>query len=506
MKAFISSLFLAASTLLVVNAHAVTNVERAGCVISENTVCMDSGKKQLQGLEIERDCWATQTTYQCGGIKDASDCELLADRGCTTKSVEDTCTEYLNGECLAWERTYTCTSLEESLGSETCGAVKYCEKDENGQETCYDVSYAADTDMVPVVTLLEASRQMGVYGENTFFDGEALKCSLGAYGIGQSCCFVTKTPRGRNGEMGTANSVMMSAMWEGVKYGFRYVKAIASPWVSDMWMAAKSMITGATAAAGAATGAAAGAATVGFNVSYMGFGFATAGAAPAGAISIMNTGFYFSPMGFAIAVAVYVVTQVLMCNPTDEENRLGVLRGSNLCKEIGKYCSKKTAFGICKARKRSYCCWNSVLAKIIAIEGRKQLGKGWGSAKYPDCKGFTMEEFQKLDLGKMDFSEFYKEVQPNVLGIKDSGVAKEDQDFWSGRAEERYGELNKRVAENQTGDNFADKRENMKESLSNNGSNSLKYLDTQYESGTEPQGNINVHETDPAANDPFSRF
>ena len=43
------------------------------------------------------------------------------------------------------------------------------------------------------------------------------------------------------------------------------------------------------------------------------------------------------------------------------------------------------------------------------MQGRKQIGKAWGKPKDETCKGFTIEEFQRLDLSQMDFSEVYAE-------------------------------------------------------------------------------------------------
>ena len=38
-----------------------------------------------------------------------------------------------------------------------------------------------------------------------------------------------------------------------------------------------------------------------------------------------------------------------------------------------------------------------------------QLGKPWGAPKREQCQGFTIEEFARLDLSRMDFTEVYKE-------------------------------------------------------------------------------------------------
>ena len=51
--------------------------------------------------------------------------------------------------------------------------------------------------------------------------------------------------------------------------------------------------------------------------------------------------------------------------------------------------------------------FGSKLTRILQEQGRTQIGKSWGSAKHPDCSGFTVAQFAQLDLSKMDFSEVY---------------------------------------------------------------------------------------------------
>jgi len=97
----------------------------------------------------------------------------------------------------------------------------------------------------------------------------------------------------------------------------------------------------------------------------------------------------------------------------DDEKKLAKLRKQDRCHYIGEYCSKKLKIIGCIQHKKSYCCFNSKLARIINEQGRSQLGKGWGNAKSPQCKGFTPEEFQKLDFSKLDLSEFFGDIQQN---------------------------------------------------------------------------------------------
>jgi hypothetical protein len=76
------------------------------------------------------------------------------------------------------------------------------------------------------------------------------------------------------------------------------------------------------------------------------------------------------------------------------------------CYYVGDYCVLELPFVGCVQKKNTFCCFSSPLARIIHVQGRPQLGIGWGSAKSPNCRGFTMDEFQKLDFSKIDFSEW----------------------------------------------------------------------------------------------------
>ncbi len=79
-----------------------------------------------------------------------------------------------------------------------------------------------------------------------------------------------------------------------------------------------------------------------------------------------------------------------------------------LCHKVGTYCSDKV-LGVCITSRTAYCCFGSKLARILQEQGRAQLAKPWGSAKNATCQGFSIEEFQRLDLSKMDFAEVYAE-------------------------------------------------------------------------------------------------
>ena len=92
------------------------------------------------------------------------------------------------------------------------------------------------------------------------------------------------------------------------------------------------------------------------------------------------------------------------------------------CHYVGTYCSNKSFFGICLQKTMHYCCFGSSLPRIINEAGRPQVNKGWGSAKNPDCSGFTVSQFQQLDLTNVDFSDFYNTTLGNLTNPSSSPV------------------------------------------------------------------------------------
>ena len=79
-----------------------------------------------------------------------------------------------------------------------------------------------------------------------------------------------------------------------------------------------------------------------------------------------------------------------------------------LCAYVGSYCSD-SVLGVCLTRKKVYCCFESRLSRILQEQGRAQLPKPWAKPKAEQCLGFTIDEFARLDLSRMDFSEIYAE-------------------------------------------------------------------------------------------------
>lgn len=99
---------------------------------------------------------------------------------------------------------------------------------------------------------------------------------------------------------------------------------------------------------------------------------------------------------------------------SDEEKDLMQAQEAKSAHYIGTYCSQKSFFGICTEKAMRYCTFGGTLAKIVQREGRPQIGKSWGTPSNADCSGFTVEEFQKLDLTNVDFSEFTDDLMNQI--------------------------------------------------------------------------------------------
>lgn len=91
-----------------------------------------------------------------------------------------------------------------------------------------------------------------------------------------------------------------------------------------------------------------------------------------------------------------------------EEMLLHQRDAQGLCAYVGTYCSS-SFLGVCLTKRKVYCCFESKLSRILQEQGRQQLNKPWGKPKTEQCLGFTIDEFARLDLSKMDFSEVYAE-------------------------------------------------------------------------------------------------
>lgn len=118
--------------------------------------------------------------------------------------------------------------------------------------------------------------------------------------------------------------------------------------------------------------------------------------------------------------------KILGANCNADEKKLLELQRKSLCVYVDKKTTGTHPFHV---NKHYSCCFGNMLNKVFQVQGRKQLGRNFGSGGNPNCGGLTLEEIMRLDFQKMDFSEFIAEIKgrmkmPNVgdLEIRTRGT------------------------------------------------------------------------------------
>ncbi len=120
-----------------------------------------------------------------------------------------------------------------------------------------------------------------------------------------------------------------------------------------------------------------------------------------------STGYLsFNPYVFAAMVVVMAIEDMMACS--SEEQLLAMHKGSGLSAFINEYCSSSGPFG-CTMNTDNYCSFNSVLAEIINIQGKTQLG-----LNIADCQGISPAQLSQIDFTKINFSAFTQSLLQNA--------------------------------------------------------------------------------------------
>ncbi len=108
----------------------------------------------------------------------------------------------------------------------------------------------------------------------------------------------------------------------------------------------------------------------------------------------------------ALAGAATQFLTTFLCST--EEKMLDVKDRMGFCTFVGSYCSG-SLLGVCTTKRKTYCCFESKLSRILQEQGRPQINKPFGKPKTEQCEGFTVDEFAHLDLSVMDFTDVYSD-------------------------------------------------------------------------------------------------
>jgi len=287
-----------------------------------------------------------------------------------------------------------------------CGSQQYCMGG-----NCFNTGVTPNNDLAQTAAMIEAMRQAGNYQDPAsmlIFGGTGGSCTNTLFGL-SNCC---KSSGG--GAAMNNSSVMGYAVQAGLSVGGQAVK-YGSSYVYDTLFDNSYMVRGLDSMLGSTPiGSLVGGSTAGFSPSFGVYGFAfTFGTPAAGATVLGSFGsmtFTFDPTTLAIQVGLMILQDLMSC--TQDEQKLALKTGQNLCRYTGSYCSMELDLlfaSICLQTTQTYCCFNSRLAKIINTAGGAQLGRA-----ATDCSGFTSNEFAMLDFSRIDLSEFTNEIMANV--------------------------------------------------------------------------------------------
>jgi conjugal transfer mating pair stabilization protein TraN len=102
-------------------------------------------------------------------------------------------------------------------------------------------------------------------------------------------------------------------------------------------------------------------------------------------------------------IAVILIQLIWTCE--EEEFELGAKRELRACHDVRSYCKTKVLTA-CIERRSSYCCFNTPLPRILNVQIRPQLGRGWGEADAPDCPGLAVGELARVDWSRVNLDEW----------------------------------------------------------------------------------------------------
>jgi len=376
------------------------------------TACLAGTTPPSGAVQVAQSCWQYSYQYACSSPSSVNTCtQYQSNPACTiTNSI---CTNNALGssQCSAWNNTYSCITSPAVTKTQTVCS----------QGTLSPLSLPTPANnnntFSKAAVASEIVSQAQLYSKNgsSIFMGTPESCTMGYFGI-KDCCKSTPGAKSNSVVMGLA----LGAAGSVIKYAGESAISAASPYVYDAMYNVGIWTSGMeTAQLFAENGQMFGAASSGFSLGAYGFtynagaysasvagsGLGGGASCVAGCVAGAEGYVTFNPYVFAAIVAIQVIQSLAQCS-TDEQ-MLALHKGASLSVQNTEYCSNKIPIlGTCIETTRTYCSFNSVLAKIVNVQGKPQLGMN-----VADCTGFTTDQLSKLDFSKIDFSEFISSLK-----------------------------------------------------------------------------------------------
>ncbi|MEN6621673.1 MAG: conjugal transfer protein TraN, partial [Smithella sp.] len=359
-----------------------------------------------------RNVWKMNTNLTC--LNKTNDCDDLVSQGCSYDSTicnNESCTDRIfkykcggTGAIKEYEKSVVCAGNLRCMGTE-CKEVIKVESGDFGEA-------AAAGELLNMVRIDS--------GQGSVFPGDKYECQSAP----KNCCdeSVSGVSIGDYIAAGRALYTVGSAaaeayapaFYQGVEAAISYIPGMGTTLVENaagelveqsLGQATQELATDALASvleeAGGMTASAA----------------ADAAAAVIGAICTVL-------WVLAILYALYTIFKFLfklMFSCDEDDMSTSVKLTLKLCHQVGEV--DDTTLGMKLKKKAVYCCFNSILARVIHEQGRPQVNRGWGTPELPDCSGFAFSEIQRLDFSKIDLSEYMQYVTANVKTMTDEEQA-----------------------------------------------------------------------------------
>lgn len=373
------------------------------------------------GADVPTQAWFLSGFYKHAQIAcnvENDDCQALRDQGC--KMYKRTCVDPTDFACPQVNYVYRCGGTGEVLGYDTsiiCDGNVRC----MGSE-CKDTSHNANKDFAAIPQAMEIlnairSDQAG----QRIFPGKERSCQSGPI----QCCnanssgvsigeyiLAAKEAASLYATLSTGIAETGAAMAANATVAYNtgmVATGLTNATTTMVTVGAETVATTtATTAAGVTTSTTIAIAETG----------AVVGSTGAGAASVAPMlGALCSCLAFVgVLIAIYVIAttlykMVFAC--TAEDMATSVDLGFNLCHLVGQRSGGAT-LGMSLKKRNVYCCFSSILARLVHEQGRPQVNRSWGSPETPDCTGFTFGEFATLDFSVMDLSEYMQHIKAKV--------------------------------------------------------------------------------------------
>jgi conjugal transfer mating pair stabilization protein TraN len=373
-----------------------TESDLKNCVI-EHEECLEPAEtRNINGKDVFKECWKWDRQYYCKQNSFIDECKDLKAR-CKEKSRE--CISYdKEKNCEHWDVNFECeeksTDKVDCIGSKFClGGV--CEDSERFRPNNFGEN-------IGTLIALANMKKEGMEGCECPKDKK------------ENCKTEDIDPKSCKFFKGTEHKCMkVRGQW------VTYAIAVAS-----IYMAWTGLSTGVFSALGS-----------GGNFANMGV------AAQAKFVGAQAAKVALASMA---RVDCCSMSGVLAAACGGKAIDLKVKKQQRFCVKVGRY---KKKLGLIVVT--SYCCFKSKLMRVIQEQGRKQLGISFGTAKNPDCRGLNLEEIQRINWDKIDWSEVIKD-------FKDEAENSTKENFDESKFKDKAAEL--QVEYKKRGKEFLQKR------------------------------------------------